>query len=62
MSFGNVFLAVVIAFALVLFAFLINRERPRVETEQPTAELSAPRESAPNVTPARNTPLFMNMK
>jgi hydroxylamine dehydrogenase len=38
MSFGNVFLAVVIAFALVLFAFLINRERPRVETEQPTAE------------------------
>jgi len=36
MSFRNIFLAVLIAFALVLFAFLINRARPRVETEQPT--------------------------
>jgi len=32
-----VFLAVVIAFALVMAAFLINRARPKVETEQPSA-------------------------
>jgi hydroxylamine dehydrogenase len=38
MSFRSVFLAVLIAFALVLCAFLINRARPRVETEQPTDE------------------------
>ncbi|HVO59587.1 MAG TPA: multiheme c-type cytochrome [Terriglobales bacterium] len=37
MSFRSVFIAVVIAFALVLGAFLINRARPRVETEQPSA-------------------------
>src|SRR5690348_14585526 len=34
MSFRSVFIAVVIAFALILGAFLINRARPRVETEQ----------------------------
>src|SRR5437764_14141222 len=39
MSFRSVFVAVVIAFALVLAAFLINRARPRSETEQPRAEL-----------------------
>jgi hydroxylamine dehydrogenase len=39
MSFRSVFLAVVIAFALVLAAFLINRARPKVETEQPNAAL-----------------------
>ncbi len=39
MSFRSVFIAVVIAFALILGAFLINRARPRVETEQPTAAL-----------------------
>ena len=39
MSFRSVFLAVVIAFALVMAAFLINRARPGVETEQPSAEL-----------------------
>jgi hypothetical protein len=38
MGFRSVFVAVVIAFALVLGAFLINRARPRVETEQPSAE------------------------
>src|ERR1700738_1798932 len=38
MSFRSVFLAVVIAFALILFAFLINRQRPSVETSQPTAD------------------------
>jgi hypothetical protein len=37
MSFRPVFIAVVIAFALVIAALLINRARPRVETEQPTA-------------------------
>jgi hydroxylamine dehydrogenase len=35
MSFRSVFIAVVIGFALVVGAFLINRQRPRVETEQP---------------------------
>ncbi len=35
MSFRPVFIAVVIAFALVLAAFLINRARPKAETEQP---------------------------
>ena len=39
MSFRSVFVAVVIAFALILAAFLINRARPRVETEQPNAAL-----------------------
>lgn len=38
MSFRSVFLAVVVAFALILSAFLINRQRPRVETAQPTAD------------------------
>jgi hydroxylamine dehydrogenase len=37
MSFRSVFIAVVIAFALVLSAFLINRARPKSETEQPSA-------------------------
>jgi hydroxylamine dehydrogenase len=39
MSFRPVFIAVVVAFALIVSAFLINRARPRVETEQPTAAL-----------------------
>jgi hydroxylamine dehydrogenase len=39
MSFRSVFIAVVIAFALVVAAFLLNRARPKVETEQPSAEL-----------------------
>jgi hydroxylamine dehydrogenase len=37
MSFRPVFIAVVIAFALVVGAFLVNRARPRVEVEQPSA-------------------------
>jgi hydroxylamine dehydrogenase len=36
-SFRPVFIAVVIAFALIVSAFLLNRARPRVETEQPGA-------------------------
>jgi hypothetical protein len=36
--FRGVFIAVVIAFALIIGAFLINRARPRVETQQPTAD------------------------
>jgi hydroxylamine dehydrogenase len=36
--FRPVFIAVVIAFALVVAAFLVNRARPRVEVEQPSAE------------------------
>ena len=38
MSFRSVFVAVVIAFALIVSAFLINRARPPVETAQPTAD------------------------
>jgi hydroxylamine dehydrogenase len=37
MSFRAVFIALVIGFGLVLAGFLINRQRPAVETEQPTA-------------------------
>jgi hydroxylamine dehydrogenase len=39
MSFRSVFIAVVLGFALVVGAFLINRQRPRVETEQPNQAL-----------------------
>jgi len=39
MPFRSVFIAVVIAFALILAALVINRARPKVETEQPTADL-----------------------
>jgi formate-dependent nitrite reductase cytochrome c552 subunit len=38
MSFRTVFIAVTIAFTLILGAFLINRARPKVETEQPSAD------------------------
>ena len=38
MSFRSVFIAVVVAFALIVSGFLINRARPRVETQQPTAD------------------------
>lgn len=38
MSFRSVFLAVVIGFSLIVAAFLINRARPRVETQQPKAD------------------------
>jgi len=39
MSFRSVFVAVTIAFALILAAFLLNRARPKVESEQPSADL-----------------------
>jgi hydroxylamine dehydrogenase len=38
MSFRSVFMALVIAFALILGAFLIQRARPRIEVEQPNAD------------------------
>ena len=38
MSFRSVFIAVTVAFGLILGAFLVNRARPQVETEQPTAD------------------------
>lgn len=38
MSFRSVFVAVVIGFSLIVAAFLVNRARPRVETQQPTAD------------------------
>jgi hypothetical protein len=38
MSFRSVFVAVVITFGLIVSAFLINRARPRVETQQPSAD------------------------
>jgi hypothetical protein len=37
MSFRPVFIAVVIAFGLIVGAFLVNRARPRVEVDQPSA-------------------------
>ena len=39
MSFRSVFIAVVVAFALIVAAFLIQRARPKVESEQPSAAL-----------------------
>ena len=39
MSFRSVFIAVVIACALLMGAFLINRARPKTETEEPSADL-----------------------
>lgn len=39
MPFRSVFISIVIAFALIIGAFLINRARPKAETEQPTPEL-----------------------
>lgn len=38
MSFRSVFVAVSISFALIVSAFLINRARPKTETEQPGGE------------------------
>jgi len=38
MTFRPVFIAVVIAFGLIVSAFLVNRARPRVEVDQPSAE------------------------
>ena len=38
MSFRSVFIALVIGFGLVLGGYLINRQRPRSETGQPSAE------------------------
>src|ERR1051325_2231222 len=37
MAFRPVFIAVVIAFALIVGAFFVNRARPRAETDQPSA-------------------------
>lgn len=39
MTFRTVFLAIVIGFALVVAAFLVNRSRPKAETDQPNAPL-----------------------
>src|SRR5215471_16174972 len=38
MSFRSVFIAIVIAFALIVGALLVHRARPRVDTDQPNAE------------------------
>ncbi len=37
MTFRSVFIALVIGFALVFAAFLLNSQRPRIETQQPSA-------------------------
>lgn len=37
MSFRAVFIAVVVAFALIVSAFLFNRARPHIETDQHAA-------------------------
>lgn len=39
MQFRSVFIAIVIGFALIIGAFLLNRQRPKIETEQPSAAL-----------------------
>jgi hypothetical protein len=39
MTFRSVFIALVVGFGLVLAGFLINRQRPLQETDQPTADL-----------------------
>ena len=39
MSFRAVFIAVVLGFALIIAAFLINRARPAAETQQPNVSL-----------------------
>lgn len=39
MSFRSVFIAVLVSFALILAALLVNRARPKVETEQPSGQL-----------------------
>ena len=39
MPFRHIFVAVTIAFAMIVAAFLINRARPKSETDQPRAEL-----------------------
>jgi hydroxylamine dehydrogenase len=38
MSFRPVFIAVIVAFGLIIGAFLVNRARPRVEVEQPSVD------------------------
>jgi hypothetical protein len=38
-SFRTVFIAVVLAFALIVGAFLVNRARPSAESKQPNAAL-----------------------
>ena len=38
MSFRSVFVALVIGFGLVIAGYLVNRQRPAVETGQPTAK------------------------
>ena len=38
MSFRSIFVAVLVAFALVISAFLVQRARPKVEIDQPTAD------------------------
>jgi hydroxylamine dehydrogenase len=38
MSFRAVFVAIVIAFALIIGAFLVQRARPRIEVDQPNAD------------------------
>ncbi|HKW33910.1 MAG TPA: ammonia-forming cytochrome c nitrite reductase subunit c552 [Candidatus Acidoferrum sp.] len=37
MSFRSVFIAISVSFALILSAFLVQRARPRIEVDQPTA-------------------------
>ena len=36
MSFRSVFIALVIGFGLVLAGYLINRQRPAIDTDQPS--------------------------
>ena len=56
MSFRAVFIGVTVAFALILAAFLINRNRPPAETGQPTADFV--RASGKCAECHRETPVF----
>jgi len=62
MSLRHGFIAVAIAFSLVLAGFPINRSRPKIYTEPAGGDLFAPPESARNATPAHFIQWFMNMR
>jgi hypothetical protein len=39
MPFRSVFIAIVIAFGLIMAGYLVNRQRPALETDRPTLSL-----------------------
>ena len=55
MSFRSVFIALVIGFGLVIAGLLINRQRPAVETAQPSAAFVRASGSVPSATRSSST-------